>query len=279
MMYKYAVFGNPIAHSLSPLIHKHFAKECGIDLSYEKILVEDGTFVKTAQDFLAKGGLGFNITVPCKIEALNFVKEHGVLSNTASLAGAVNTIAYKDGKILGDNTDGFGLCLDLKRLSCPLEGSSVLVIGAGGAVRGIIEPLFVQGKVDNIVLVNRTYEKACALAGYFASLGFKISAEDFSSLKGDFKVIINASSSSLQKQLPPMEDEILNKAQFAYDLMYHVSGETIFTQKMQSLGVKAYDGLGMLVAQASRSFEIWQGVRPSIENTLAYMREVLKSHA
>ena len=221
MMYKYAVFGNPIAHSLSPLIHKHFAKECGIDLSYEKILVEDGSFVKTAQDFLAKGGLGFTITVPCKIEALNFVKEHGVLSNTASLAGAVNTIAYKDGKILGDNTDGFGLCLDLKRLSCPLEGSSVLVIGAGGAVRGIIEPLFVQGKVDNIVLVNRTY----------------------------------------------------------YDLMYHVSGETIFTQKMQSLGVKAYDGLGMLVAQASRSFEIWQGVRPSIENTLAYMREVLKSHA
>lgn len=271
---RYAVLGNPVEHSLSPVIHAHFAKMTAEDLSYERILVPQGQFDSVVGAFFKEGGLGCNITVPCKIDALNYAKAHGELSENASLVQAVNTLKYQDGKVLGENTDGGGLCYDLKRQECPMCGSHLLLIGAGGAARGIVRALLKEG-VKNITVCNRTFEKAQALVEMTGDL--KVTACPFDKLEGRFEVIVNASSSSLYKTLPPVSDEICKKALFAYDLMYTPQGTTIFTEHFDKLGVKTCDGLGMLVSQAALSFRLWRNIMPDIGETLDYLRQnVLK---
>ena len=263
---KYAVFGNPIAHSLSPLIHAFFAKTLNEDIEYGRVLVEEGGFVKAADEFKASGGKGFNVTAPCKIDAFNYVDK---LSDAAKIAGAVNTVKFTADGVLGDNTDGVGFISDLKRLKAKLEGANVLLIGAGGAAQGILYPL-VKSEVAKIMVVNRTESKALSLAKKVNS--DKVDAKGFDSLTGDFSVIINASSSSLFKELPPINDSFIKKA------AYTKEGSTVFTQKAQSLGVSAaFDGLGMLIMQAAASYEIWRGVRPDVEAAISYMRSVLSS--
>lgn len=268
----YAVFGNPIEHSLSPLIHTYFAKEAKIDLVYDKILVK-GKFVDSANLFF-KEGSGCNITVPFKQDAFYFAN---TLTTRATLSGAVNTLKkLDDGTYLGDNTDGAGLCLDFKLQDITLTNKKILVIGAGGATRGIIGPLL-DSSVEFITIVSRTYSKTYDLVN---SMSFEnLHAIDFESLNSSdriFDIVINASSSSLHNELPQISDTILSKAYCVYDLMYSKDGTTIFTKKAKSLGVNhAFDGLGMLICQAALAFKLWTGVDANIPGAYNFVQEVL----
>ena len=267
---KYAVFGNPIAHSLSPIIHTFFAKTLNEDLEYSRILVEDHKFKETALAFKESGGKGFNVTVPCKIDAFNFVD---FLSEDAKIAGAVNTVKFTQEGIYGFNTDGIGFVSDLKRLKAKVSGAKVLLLGAGGAAQGILNPLLKEG-VQSITIVNRTQSKADALVEKFASS--KIKTQSMNALNDDFSIIINATASSLHNEIPPLSDELIKNADFIYDVMYSKKGSTVFTEKAQALGVtKAYDGIGMLIMQAAASFEIWRGKQPDVEATIEYFRSTL----
>lgn len=286
MTFKLAVFGNPIEHSLSPLIHQHFASQYGQDITYERILVEH-TFSDKANEFFAQGGFGCNVTVPCKLNAFAYVTE---LTNRAKIAQAVNTIkfqGYVDQKpqFLGDNTDGAGFFQDLQRLNCPLKGSNILILGAGGATRGILPCLMdYRTKVKSITVVNRTTAKVRKI---FDNLKEQIDVGSFLELKVSnyesvepdmkFDVIINATSLSMNGELPKIPFEVYSNAKFVYDLYYTKEGETVFTQKARSLGVEhCYDGLGMLVGQAAKSYELWTGVLPDTENTINYIRTYLQ---
>lgn len=285
MALKLAVFGNPIAHSMSPLIHQHFAKLHGHEISYERLLVE-GSFKEAADAFFSSGGLGCNITVPCKIEAYEFAHE---LTDRARIAKAVNTlkrIQSEDGneRYIGDNTDGFGFYSDLLRLNAPLQQAKVLVIGAGGAARGILPSLMSkEAALSELTLVNRTVSKASQLLQGLDEVLLdrseaKCRACTFDDLLPDdhYDVIINSTSLSVSKELPKIPDSIYTHAAFAYDLYYTKTGSTVFTDKASSLGVKAcFDGLGMLVGQATLSYELWTGVRPDIGATLDYLRSEL----
>lgn len=268
----YAVFGNPIDHSLSPLIHSYFAKDAKVDLTYDKILVED-KFASSAKLFFKEGD-GCNITVPFKQDAFYFAN---TLSKRAQLSGAVNTLKkLDDGTYFGDNTDGAGLCLDFKLQDITLSSKKILIIGAGGATRGIIGPLF-ESNVESITIVSRTFAKTQDLVD---SMPFdKLYAIDFESLNTsdrDFDIVINASSSSLHNELPKISDTILSKAHCVYDLMYSKDGSTIFTKKAKSLGIThAFDGLGMLICQAALSFKLWTGVDANIPGAYNFVQEFL----
>ena len=263
---KYLVFGNPVEHSLSPQLHTFFATCTHQDLEYTNCKVEEGKFKQQADEFFRLGGLGCNITVPCKIDAYNYADE---LTDYAKAAGAVNTLKkLSDGRILGDNTDGRGLVYDLKRLNFPLQGAKILIIGAGGAAKGILKPI-VDCAPLSVTIANRTYEKAVELARDYK----EVSASTFDNLTPDFNIIINATSSSLKDELPKVADEVLKNASFVYDLMYKKTGQTVFTQHAKELLVPhAYDGFGMLIGQALLSFELWRGVKPDFEKTLANFR-------
>lgn len=265
---KYAVFGNPVEHSMSPQLHSYFAKISGQNMEYGKVLVEDSSFKATADEFFKNGGKGCNVTVPCKIDAYDYADS---LSEYAKAAGAVNTLKLlDDGSIYGDNTDGRGLCEDLKRLRCPLSDSKILIIGAGGASRGIIKPLL-ENAVKSITIVNRTLSKAQDIAALFDGL---VSVTTYEKLNDQFDVIINATSTSLQNILPPLNDEVVKKAKFAYDLMYRKDGETVFTKHAKSLGISdAYDGFGMLIGQAVLSFELWRGLKPDFSSTIKHFKD------
>ncbi|MBQ2381895.1 MAG: shikimate dehydrogenase [Succinivibrio sp.] len=249
---RYAVFGNPIAHSLSPQIHSYFADQTKQDLVYDRVLVPEGEFKATADKFFSEGGCGCNVTVPCKLDAYSYAD---ILTEYAKAAGAVNTLKkLPDGSVLGDNTDGRGLVLDLLRTNCPLKGSRILIIGAGGAARGIIKPI-VEQLPQSVTIVNRTLSKAKELAAIYEG----VEATDFSELDGVFDVIINATSTSLDGKLPAISDSIYKNAVYAYDLMYRKNENTVFVQKALDCGIKhVYDGFGMLVGQAILSFELWR---------------------
>lgn len=263
---KYLVFGNPVSHSLSPDIHTFFAKTTDQDLVYDRCLVQEGKFKEQADAFFKEGGLGCNITVPCKLDAFSYADE---LSDYAKAAGAVNTLKkLSDGRIYGDNTDGRGLVYDLKRLNCPLEGSKTLIIGAGGAAKGIIKPIL-ECNPCCITIANRTFNKAQDLADLYQM----VKASTLEDLNETFDVIINSTSASLKDELPGIKDEIIAKARFVYDLMYRKNGETVFTQKAKSLNIQhAYDGFGMLIGQAVLSFKLWRGVEPDFKKTLEKFR-------
>lgn len=268
----YAVMGNPINHSKSPIIHSQFAEQAKQDLVYSAMLVPTESFEPAVKDFFKGSGRGLNITVPFKENAYQLADN---LTPRAKTAEAVNTLVLQeDGSILGDNTDGAGLVRDLvMNQNVSLAGKTVLVIGAGGAVRGILQP-FLEEVPEKIVIVNRTVEKAQALADSFKALG-NIEAKTFEELNESFDVIINGTSASLSGELPPIPQTVIGENTCVYDMMYGKE-LTPFLKWAQDTGAaKVMDGLGMLVEQAAVSFEIWRGVKPNSQLVLAKLREQL----
>ncbi|MBE0612386.1 MAG: shikimate dehydrogenase [Burkholderiales bacterium] len=266
---QYAVIGNPVAHSRSPLIHEAFARQTGVDLEYRTLLAPTDGFTATANEFRAGGGRGLNVTLPFKGEAFRYA---AFLSERASAAQAVNTLKFERGVIFGDNTDGAGLVNDLtKNLVRALSGQRILLLGAGGAARGVIDPLLQQQPLQ-LTLANRTPDKAQSLA---RSFGGAIEAGDYDALAGrQFDVIINATSASLAGKLPPLPPGVFAPGALAYDMMYG-KGETPFLAFARNEGVaQLADGLGMLVEQAAESFFVWRGLRPDGAAVLKQLRQM-----
>jgi shikimate dehydrogenase len=266
---RYAVFGQPIKHSKSPRIHHLFAEQTGESLSYTAIEVAPGHFTEAVTSFFANGGKGLNCTVPLKELAWTFA-EHK--TERAELARAVNTLALQaDGSILGDNTDGCGLVTDLlTNHAIGLEGKRILVLGAGGASRGIILPLL-QQQPTSLVIANRTVDKAIALAAEFQHKG-SVAACGFMELSGQsYDVILNATSASLSEQLPPLPVGLLLEQGICYDLAYNQTPTPFVRWGKANHAAKSLDGLGMLVEQAAEAFFIWRGLKPQTVEVLALL--------
>lgn len=271
---RYAVFGNPIRHSKSPQIHTAFAEQTGQQLIYRAQLVELGHFDEAARSFFTSGGRGLNITVPFKLDAFAFADE---LSGRARRAGAVNTLARQDdGSIYGDNTDGIGLVRDLHdNLGWEIAERRVLLLGAGGAVRGILEPLL-RRHPARLVIANRTVDKALALAAAFSDLGVDIEGCGLEALPGrSFDLVINATSASLAGELPPLPDGLLSDSGCCYDMMYGAEPTPFMRWAAGQTAWAVADGLGMLVEQAAESFCIWRGVRPETRRVIEQLRASL----
>lgn len=268
----YVVFGNPISQSKSPFIHTLFARQTNQSLTYTTSSPDKDAFQQAASEFFAKGGKGCNVTVPFKEDAFQFATR---LTQRAQLAGAVNTLKkLDDGEIIGDNTDGEGLVQDLLQYQVALEGAKILLIGAGGAARGVIKPLLDQHPAE-LVITNRTFAKAEQLAEMFSVYG-KVSALPMEQATQAYDVIINSTSSSLSGELPGISATIFAPNSVVYDMMYG-SGKTTFNQWAGEQGVrKAYDGLGMLVGQAAESFMLWRGIRPGTKQVLRELRKNLE---
>lgn len=269
---RYAVIGNPISHSQSPFIHTEFANATGQHLQYEKLFADIGKFDEVVSAFVAAGGRGLNVTLPFKGDAFRFADE---VTECARLSEAVNTLTFRDGKVYGDNTDGVGLVRDIvENMDVPMAGKRVLLLGAGGAVRGVLPSLLAE-QPSSLTIANRTVAKAEALAAQFASLG-QIEAAGYDALAGrQFDIIINGTSTSLQGELPPLPAGVFAPGALAYDMVYS-RGLTPFLRRAQSeqAGMLA-DGLGMLVEQAAESFRIWRGVQPETRKVTNMLREVL----
>lgn len=257
----YAVMGNPIAHSKSPLIHAAFARQTAQAMDYQAILVDTapGAFQHAVQQFQTENGCGLNITVPFKQDAWQLATQR---TSRAERAGAVNTLWFSHGKIHGDTTDGIGLVRDiLQNHGRKIAQQRMLILGAGGAVRGVLEPILAE-KPSCCVIANRTVAKAQELAEIFAPLG-TVTACAYQALPGQqFDLVINGTSASLQGELPPLPADLLAQDAWCYDMMYAKTA-TIFMRWAQQHGAaKTLDGLGMLVEQAAEAFFIWRGVRP-----------------
>jgi shikimate dehydrogenase len=262
---RYAVIGNPVAHSKSPQIHAAFAKQTGQDISYEAILAPQDGFMPALQALLDAGYRGVNITVPFKFEAYDACHQH---TERAFVAGAVNTISFHGGHIAGDNTDGIGLVNDITiNLKYALEGARVLLLGAGGAAQGVLLPLL-NAKPAGITIANRSLEKAKNLATKLTHE--KLSASSLDALPHSFDVIINATSTGLSDTALPISDAIFAKNCLAYDMMY--GRETPFMAQARKNGAQVADGLGMLVEQAAEAFHIWRGVRPQTAPVINMLR-------
>ncbi|PIT57467.1 shikimate dehydrogenase [Snodgrassella alvi] len=261
----FVVFGNPIAHSRSPQIHQAFAAQEGRKLIYERRLVPLDGFAKTAREFFATGGTGANVTVPFKHEAFRLAD---VLTARAEAAKAVNTLFWRDGHLLGDNTDGIGLVRAIEELlSFSLHNKHILLLGAGGAARGVILPLL-QQQPASLMIANRSVDKAQALAQEHS-----VNWCELTQIEPHYDVIINATSGSLHGQELPVPPAVLVRAQLVYDMMY-AQKLTPFLLQAQAAGcTKLADGLGMLVAQAAASYELWHGFRPDIWPVSRQMRE------
>lgn len=266
---RYAVVGNPIAHSKSPLIHAEFARQTGQDISYTALLAPLDGFAASVNEFHADGGKGLNVTVPFKQEAWRLASN---LTQRAKLAQAVNTLKFEDGTILGDNTDGAGLVRDITaNLGFSIQGKRILLMGAGGAARGVILPLLEQYPAL-LAIANRTPAKAHELAQQFLPHG-DISSGEYASLSGcHFDLVINATSSSLSNELPPLPAAIFSPGSLAYDMMYG-KGLTPFLHFAQANGAaQLADGLGMLVEQAAESFFLWRGLRPETKPVMEMLK-------
>lgn len=266
----YAVMGNPIEHSKSPKIHTLFAAATGQRLRYTSILVDISGFKEAVNKFFEIGDLGLSITVPFKEEAWQLSE---VRTRRAEKAGAVNTLWQDgDGRIHGDNTDGVGLVNDLQKNKVTIQNKRVLILGAGGAARGVLEPVLEQQPAE-LVIANRTVAKAEALVKLFPD--HKVSACGFAGIQGSFDVIINATAASLQGDTPPLPKEIITAKTCCYDMMYSAE-ETVFNQWCRIQGAqKTLDGLGMLVEQAAEQFAIWRGIRPETNDVLVTLRSEL----
>ena len=275
----YCVFGNPVAHSKSPAIHAAFAAATGQDLIYEARLAPVDGFAAAVADFVAHGGRGANVTVPFKEEAFHLCQHR---SPRAELAGAVNTLVFAEGRIIGDNTDGAGLVRDMvANLGLALAGKRVLLLGAGGAARGVMGPLLAE-KPGELMIANRTAEKAVALANNFAEAAAQVSAAvdggDYEKLPGRcFDVVINATSASLAGARLPLPAGLFADNALAYDMMYG-RGDTPFMAQARACGVQhCADGLGMLVEQAAEAFFVWRNIRPSTMEVLSRLRVALNA--
>jgi len=273
-MDKYRVFGNPIKQSRSPLIHQSFAKSTQQQLSYQSELVAIDGFNKKIEQFVNEQGKGANITVPFKEQALA-VCDH--LSERARLAGAVNTLSFVEGKILGDNTDGLGLVQDLIRNEVNLKNSKILLLGAGGAAKGVVLPLLEQ-QPEIIVIANRTISKAEDLCEQFTTdkKETKLTACGFEDVENNnFDLIINATSASLSGNVPPIPEKLIRPDVVCYDMVYGKE-LTPFLHWAKNKGSEhLIDGLGMLVGQAAESFAIWRGVKPEVESVITHLRKSL----
>ena len=270
----YCVFGNPIAHSRSPVIHARFAAATGQDLLYEARLAPLDDFRGALSAFVADGGRGANVTVPFKEEAFRLSTR---LSDRAARAGAVNTLAFNGTEVFGDNTDGAGLVRDVTHnLAFPLAGKRILLLGAGGAARGVIAPLL-AARPATLVIANRSLGKAEQLAAEFAGEGI-VEALSFADLAGKgFDLVVNGTSASLSGESLPLPPGIFAAGCLAYDMMYG-KGETPFMALARQQGAgRCADGLGMLVEQAAEAFFVWRGVRPDTAMVLAELRAALNA--
>ena len=259
----YCVFGNPIGHSKSPAIHAAFARQTDQDLSYEAILAPLDDFAATVRRFIAGGGCGANVTVPFKEEAFRLADRR---TPRAEFAGAVNTLVFSLDGILGDNTDGVGMMRDITvNIGRPVEGKRVLLLGAGGAARGVIGPLLAAHPAS-LLIANRTAAKTEALVERFADLGAVSGCACQS-----FDIVINATSASLDGAMPPLPDGIFAAGSLAYKMMYG-QGDTPFSAFARRQGAAVFsDGLGLLVEQAAEAFHLWRGVRPECAPVMAML--------
>jgi shikimate dehydrogenase len=268
---QYGVVGHPVGHSLSPFIHGLFARETGQAMTYRLYDVPPAEFADWVRAFFARGGRGLNVTLPHKIAAVELAQE---LSARAAHAAAVNTLALTaTGAIYGDNTDGAGLVRDLcDNLGLTVTNRRLLIIGAGGATRGVLAPLLGL-KPALVMIANRTPERAVALAAAFADLGATQGVGFADVGDAPFDLVINATSASLSGDIPPLPASVLTPDTVCYDLAYGRSA-TAFVQWAHACGCKrAVQGWGMLVEQAAESFQLWLGVRPSTAGVLAALRE------
>jgi len=279
----YAVFGNPVAHSKSPLIHSAFAQATAQDLIYEARLAAVDGFKQAISDFQAAGGKGANVTVPFKEEAYRLCTR---LSERAARAGAVNTLAFNGAEIFGDNTDGAGLVRDITaNLRRSLAGQRILLLGAGGAARGVIAPLL-AAQPASLLIANRSADKAAALAKSFldiaatteTTVGPRVNAGNFAETAGkSFDIVINATSASLSGESLPLPSGIFAAGSLAYDMMYGRGDTPFMVLARQQGAAHCADGLGMLVEQAAEAFFIWRGVRPETTAVLAELRTALSA--
>jgi shikimate dehydrogenase len=265
MAERYAVIGNPVAHSKSPWIHAEFARATGQDIEYGRIEAPLGGFARAVEEFRAAGGRGANVTLPFKDEAFLYCKDS--VTDRARVAGAVNTLVFEGERVSGDNTDGAGLLRDLTvNLGRSLAGRRVLLMGAGGAAQGVLGPLAAAGPA-RLVIANRTAERARALARRFAgALGGGY--EEFR--KEEFDFLINATSAGLAGESPPLARSAFAPGALAYEMVY--GRETPFMTLARGCGAATHDGTGMLVEQAAESFFVWRGVRPETAPVLAALR-------
>lgn len=261
---RYAVMGNPIAHSLSPYIHAAFARQAGVQLIYEALCIEPDSLASGIADFFATGGLGLNITAPFKEAAF---AQASVRTPRCQLAGAANTLWWQAGQLHADNTDGAGLVADISRHRT-LKGLQVLLLGAGGAARGIIEPLFEAG-IAGLTCVNRTVQRAYDLQKTFPRL--RVEKEMAHAMRYD--LIVHATSAGQNLTQPAWDSRCLHPLTLAYDLFYNRTQPTAFVRWAKESGCEAMDGLGMLVEQAAEAFWRWHGVQPDTAAVLKQLRE------
>ncbi len=266
---QYAVMGNPIAHSQSPRIHTLFAAQTGQRLEYRAILVEPGGFAAAARAFRDAGGKGLNVTIPFKQDAWVFAD---LLSARAERARAVNTLSFEPTSVRGENTDGLGLVRDLKvNHGYALAGRRILLLGAGGAARGVLQPLLAE-QPTQLVVANRTAGKAAELALRFGDLGL-VSGCGFTDLAGrSFDLVINATAAGLSDAVPPLPDGVLAADGWCYDLMYGREPTAFVRWGWERGAVQSVDGLGMLVEQAAEAFHWWRGVWPETKPVIAALR-------
>jgi shikimate dehydrogenase len=267
-MDRYVIIGNPVAHSLSPEIHAHFARAAQVVLEYTRLPAPPGGFAATARAFFDAGGAGANVTLPFKGDAFAFAD---AASERARAAGAANFLARRGASIAADNTDGAGLIADLEgNLGVALAGASILVLGAGGAAQGVLPALLARGP-RRLVIANRSVERAAALAQRFGASG-PVTASTFASLPaGRFDLVVNATSASLQGAALAVPESLFAPGVLAYDMAYGAPARA-FLARAEAAGARASDGMGMLVEQAAESFYLWRGVRPETAGILAQLR-------
>lgn len=267
---RYAVVGFPIKHSWSPFIHGMFAKQTDQGMTYTRMEVAPEDLSREIESFFASGGRGLNITVPHKQAACLLTRFR---TPRAEIAGAVNTIAAQDGALLGDNTDGAGLVTDLTRnLGLALENTRILLLGAGGAARGVMGPLLGAGP-EYLEVANRNADRAIELAKEFAMLG-NVHGCGFDAITatGQFDLVLNATSASLQETIPPIPPSVIGPTTLCYDMAYG-KGDTAFTRWAKNAGAgRAETGWGMLVEQAAEAFQLWRGVKPDTKPVLAAVK-------
>lgn len=268
---QYVVIGNPVSHSKSPAIHAQFAAQTGESIAYERLAAPLDDFAACVQHFMQSGGRGANVTVPFKLEAFALATQ---LTPRAQAAGAANTLSFDDGRIVGDNTDGVGLVRDIvHNAGVVLEGRRILLLGAGGAARGVVMPLLAE-RPQQLVVANRTVARAQELVQSFPAAAPVLKAAAFDDLSGQFDAIINATSASLSADLPAVPATLFGPQVFVYDMMYAAT-PTVFMQWAAQHGARVRDGLGMLVEQAAESFFVWRGARPDTAPVYALLRAQL----
>jgi shikimate dehydrogenase len=271
---KYTVFGNPIAQSKSPAIHAMFAQQAGLIIEYDRTFATQESFIPALRNFFIDADAkGCNVTSPFKEQVAKWVNE---LSPAATIAGSVNTVIKKeDGTFLGDTTDGKGLVQDFDRLNLPVEGARILLLGAGGAARGVLQSILAL-EPSLLMIANRTEKKAIQLASLIPQDNFVgVALNQLNEVRQPFDLIINSTSASLTGELPTIPDSVISFSPNVYDMSY-ADKPTVFMQHAKKLGVlNTFDGLGMLVGQAAESFYLWTGYRPDVSPVIDKLRRSL----